>query len=58
MTDKLTITVTKTADGKSEYVQIMSEDYLSVNVVLIAKEIEIQDGRDEVGLMKTKRVKR
>lgn len=45
MTAKLTIQVTKTRDGKQEYVQIMSADQFSINVVLIADEIEITDNR-------------
>lgn len=40
---KLTVTITKTADGKREYIQIMSEDMLSVNVVLVADSIEVHD---------------
>lgn len=43
--DKLTITVTKTSTGEHDYVQIMSGDQFSVNVVLIAGSIEIQDHR-------------
>lgn len=42
MIDKLKITVTKTANGLGEYVQIISDDML-VNVVLIANEIEVDD---------------
>jgi len=45
MTNKLNITITKTADGKSEYIQIMSDDLLSINVVLIAVDIEVKDMR-------------
>lgn len=44
--DKLTIQVTKTADGNRDYVQIMSSDMFSINVVLIAAEIELEDLRD------------
>ena len=44
--DKLTIQVTKTSDGLQEYVQIMSGDMLTVNVVLIADEIVINDDRE------------
>ncbi len=44
--DKLTIQVTKTSDGLQEYVQIMSGDMLTVNVVLIADEIVVNDGRE------------
>ena len=43
--DKLTIQVTETADGGGEYVQIMSGDMTTINVVLIAGEIEIRDDR-------------
>ena len=45
MIDKLTITVTKTAQGNGCYVQIISADQFTVNVVLIAKEIEVEDSR-------------
>jgi hypothetical protein len=42
---KLTIQVTKTSDGLRDYVQIMSSDMFSINVVLIANNIEIKDSR-------------
>jgi hypothetical protein len=42
---KLKLTVTKTSDGANEYVQIMSADQFSVNIVLIAEHIEILDAR-------------
>jgi len=41
----LTVTITKTADGKSDYIQIMSADTISVNVVLVSKKITVQDRR-------------
>lgn len=41
----LTVVVTKTADGQAEYMQIMSLDQFSINIVLIAPKIEIKDGR-------------
>lgn len=44
---KLKITVTKTSNGQDEYVQIMSGDQFTVNVVLIASEIEIVDTRPQ-----------
>jgi len=44
ITGKLKVTVTKTSKGTSDYVQILSED-LTVNVVLIAEEIEVEDHR-------------
>ncbi len=42
---RLNITISKTADGKDDYVQILSSDGLAVNVVLIATEIKVQDVR-------------
>ena len=41
----LRITITKTANGAHEYVQIMSGDNFTVNVVLIADRIEVIDSR-------------
>jgi hypothetical protein len=41
---KLTIHVQKATDGR-DYVQIMSDDMISVNIVLIADEILIEDRR-------------
>ncbi len=49
MIDKLIIQVTKTATGDGEYVQIMSNDMLAVNIVLIADKIEIRDDREPEG---------
>ena len=43
---KLTVQVTKTADGLNEYIQIMSSDMYTVNIVLIANTIEIKDDRE------------
>lgn len=42
---KLTITIVKTSDGQREYVQVMSADQFTVNVVLIADKIEVKDAR-------------
>ena len=42
---KLAITITKTSDGLGEYIQIMSEDMLSVNIVLVAEKIKVEDYR-------------
>lgn len=41
----LTITVTKTANGQQDYVQIMSGDQFSLNIVLIANKITVEDRR-------------
>jgi hypothetical protein len=42
---KLKVTVTKTSSGGQDYIQIMSDDMLSVNVVLVAEQIQIDDLR-------------
>lgn len=42
---KLNITVTRTADAQQDYLQIMSDDMVSVNVVLVAESIEVRDRR-------------
>ena len=41
----LTVTITKTSDGKDEYMQVMSADQFSVNIVLIASKITVKDAR-------------
>lgn len=51
---KLTIRVTKTSDGKSDYVQIMSADQFTANVVLIADEIEVLDSRPPAPTLRPK----
>ena len=45
---KLKFTVSKTADGSADYIQIMSEDMFSLNIVLIGSEIVIRDERHPV----------
>ena len=45
MINQLNVTVTKTADLKAEYIQIMSDDQMTVNVVVIANRITIADMR-------------
>ena len=42
---KINVTVTKTSMGDSDYIQIMSEDMVSVNIVLVAEEIQVVDHR-------------
>ena len=44
---KLRVTVTKTADGLMEYLQIISEDQFALNIVLISSEITIRDARPQ-----------
>ena len=43
---KYKVTITKTADGKQEYLQVISEDQFSTNIVLIGK-FELRDTRKE-----------
>ncbi len=43
---KLDVTITKTSTGKSDYIQIMSNDQVSVNIVLVAEEINVTDYRE------------
>lgn len=43
--DKLTITISPTADGEHVYVQIASPAAAPVNIVLIAEVVEVNDSR-------------
>lgn len=42
---KLNVTITKTSTGTADYIQIMSNDQVTVNIVLVAEEIEVADHR-------------
>lgn len=44
MTEKLDVRIQKARDGR-DYLQIMSGDQTSVNIVLIAEKIEVKDQR-------------
>ena len=44
---RLTIVLSKTANGQHDYVQIMSRDMITTNIVLVANEIVVEDKRDE-----------
>jgi len=44
--DKLEVTIQKARDGR-DYLQIMSGDYTSINIVLIAKVVEVKDYRSD-----------
>lgn len=46
---KLNVTISKTSDGKDDYMQIMSEDMITTNIVLVAKKIEVEDAREGSG---------
>lgn len=52
MIDRLNVTITKTADGKADYIQLMSKDMISVNVVIVAEEISFEDWREKVKFKK------
>ena len=41
----LTVTITPTADGRKTYMQVMSGDQFSINVVLVADRIDVRDTR-------------
>lgn len=41
----LKIEVSKTTKGDQDYLQVMSDDMVSVNIVLLADKIEIRDTR-------------
>ena len=43
---KLEVTIQKARDGR-DYLQIMSEDYISVNIVLVSEKITVKDQRDK-----------
>jgi hypothetical protein len=43
---KLNVTVTRTSTGDQDYIQIMSEDMISVDVVLVADKIVVKDHRE------------
>jgi hypothetical protein len=42
---KLNVTITKTSIGDSDYIQIMSEDQVTVNIVFVAEKITVKDHR-------------
>lgn len=44
-TQSLTVTVSKTADGSEDYMQITSADQFTLNIVLLSPSIEVNDTR-------------
>jgi len=44
--NELTIQISKTANGLQDYVQITMPDQVSLNIVLIADTIKVQDQRE------------
>ena len=43
----LNVTITKTSNGLMDYIQIMSDDQISINCVFVAEEIEVEDHRNK-----------
>jgi hypothetical protein len=43
--DKLMIRISRTADGRRNYLQVLSGDQFVINIVLIASEITLVDAR-------------
>jgi hypothetical protein len=41
----LTVTISKTADGLHDYLQVVSDDQFALNIVLIAGKIVVADSR-------------
>ena len=41
------VTLSKTADGKNDYMQIVTDDQFAINIVLIADKIDVKDVRNE-----------
>lgn len=42
---KINVAITKTSMGDSDYIQIMSDDQITVNIVLVAEKINVTDHR-------------
>ncbi len=42
---KINVTVSKASDGRQDYIQLMSDDMISVNIVLVADDVVMQDAR-------------
>ena len=57
MENQLTVTVTKTSNGLFDYVQVMSNDSVSVNIVLIAEKITVEDRREKFNSLEEEKEK-
>jgi hypothetical protein len=51
----LKVTISKTQDGRHDYMQVVSDDQFALNLVVIADKIEVDDRREPP---KSKRLKR
>ena len=45
---ELDVTITKTRTGTQDYIQIFSDDQISVNICLVADEIRVSDHRVKI----------
>ena len=43
---RVTVTVSKTRDGRNDYMQIVSDDQFALNIVLVSTEIKVEDSRE------------
>jgi len=57
MEKELTVTITKTSNGLMDYIQIMSDDSVSVNIVLIADKIIVTDHREKFDSLREEKEK-
>lgn len=45
MLDEIIITISKTSNGKAEYLQVLSVDQFSLNLTAVASKITVKDMR-------------
>ncbi len=45
MLDEITITISKTANGKAEYIQVLSSDQFSLNMTAVVSKVTVKDMR-------------
>jgi len=45
--EKINVNISKTSNGTADYLQIMSDDMITINIVLIAEKITVIDRRPE-----------
>ena len=52
MTNVLQVTISVTRNGDQDYMQIMSADQTSINIILVADRINVQDSRGMIRIAK------
>lgn len=52
---RLSITLSRTRQGDQDYLQVLSDDQTSINLVLIADEITVHDARTPAAHKRTSR---